>query len=56
MLAAVADRPCKFNQFRLCVLLGRWVDDKWRVDMSGFDQEEVDADGWYYALDFNYLR
>lgn len=34
----------------------RWLDEKWTIDMDGFNADAVDAEGWYYALDFNYLK
>ena len=26
------------------------------LDMDGLEEEAVDADGWFYALDFNFLK
>ena len=34
----------------------RWFEDKWVLDMDGLEEEAVDADGWFYALDFNFLK
>ena len=33
----------------------RWLSNEWRLDVDGYDLAAVDEEGWYYALDFNYL-
>ena len=46
----------KLSHSPLDLSLCRWLDDKWVLDMDGLGEEEVDADGWFYALDFNFLK
>jgi hypothetical protein len=29
-----------------------WTEDEWRVDMTGAQEEGVDAEGWSYSMDF----
>ncbi|GAX75890.1 hypothetical protein CEUSTIGMA_g3333.t1 [Chlamydomonas eustigma] len=32
-----------------------WLEEQWELDMSGIEEDAIDKEGWYYALDFNYL-
>ena len=43
------DMPIKLSSHR-------WHEDKWVLDIDGLDTDCVDADGWFYALDFNFLE
>lgn len=29
-----------------------WAEDEWRIDMTGLEEEGVDAEGWSYTMDF----
>lgn len=34
----------------------KWLEEGWEIDLEGYDQEAVDAEGWTYALDFYLLK
>lgn len=34
----------------------QWLDEDWHIDMTGHEEASVDDEGWYYAVDFNWLR
>lgn len=33
-----------------------WLEEDWHIDMAGHEEGCVDDEGWYYAVDFNWLR
>ena len=34
----------------------QWLDEDWHIDMTGHEDACVDNEGWYYAVDFNWLK
>ncbi|KIY92467.1 hypothetical protein MNEG_15496 [Monoraphidium neglectum] len=32
-----------------------WAEDEWHVDMTGAEEDGVDAEGWSYSVDFSYF-
>jgi hypothetical protein len=33
-----------------------WAEDEWHVDMTGAEEDRVDAEGWSYTTDFRWGR
>ncbi|BDA46025.1 probable Tectonin beta-propeller repeat-containing protein 1 at N-terminal half [Coccomyxa sp. Obi] len=33
-----------------------WLEEDWHIDMTGHEDGCVDDEGWYYAVDFNWLK
>ena len=34
----------------------QWLDEDWHIDMTGHEDACVDNEGWYHAVDFNWLK